>query len=209
MHPLNWLDIPRSKRNCPATQFGRQGSLRLAKCLDQNEPGFRRRGSLPYELGRKLSGHESTVARLVPGSSDCAEFDIGVRRSSAPSDLLRNTGASIASCWIQFRDRVKMKVLHQFLFLSLFSFQFLKILDAFSNQIFQGKEIVVSAGTGLMSDNGCGFAVRECRRRSLRRRRSGGPELFASVVRRGNNFTSAHLPPLPQSATCTHAKLKV
>ncbi|XP_046652777.1 uncharacterized protein LOC124343496 isoform X3 [Daphnia pulicaria] len=180
LHPLNWLDIPRSKRNGPATQFGRQGSLRLAKCLDQNEPGFRRRGSLPYELGRKLSGHESTVARLVPGSSDCAEFDIGVRRSSAPSDLLRNTGASIASCWIQFRDRVKMK----------------------------GKEVVVSAGTGLMSDNGCGFAVRECRRRSLRRRRSGGPELFASVVRRGNNFTSAHLPPLPQSATCTHAKLK-
>lgn len=102
-----------------------------------------------------------------------------------------------------------MKVLHQFLFLSLFSFQFLKLLVAFSNQIFQGKEIVVSAGTGLMSDNGCGFAVRECRRRSLRRRRSGGPELFASVVRRGNNFTSAHLPPLPQSATCTHAKLKV
>lgn len=60
-----------------------------------------------------------------------------------------------------------------------------------------------------MSDNGCGFAVRECRRRSLRRRRSGGPELFASVVRRTNNFPSAQLPPLPQSATCTHAKLKV
>lgn len=75
---------------------------------------------------------------------------------------------------------------------------------------FKGKEIVLSAGTGLMGDNGCGFAVRECRRRSLRRRRSGGPELFASVVRRSNNFSSAQLPPLPQSATtCTHAKLKV
>jgi len=32
------------------------------------------------------------------------------RRGSAPSDLLRNTSASIASCWIQFRDRVKVKV---------------------------------------------------------------------------------------------------
>ena len=80
---------------------------------------------------------------------------------------------------------------------------------SFLNQIFQRKEIVVCAGTGLISDNGCGFAVRECRRRSLRRCRPGGPELFASVVRRGSNFTSAHLPPLPQSTTCTHAKLKV
>ena len=60
-----------------------------------------------------------------------------------------------------------------------------------------------------MSDNVCGFAVRECRRRSLRRRRPGGPELFASVVRRDSNFTSVHLPPLPQSVTCTNAKLKV
>lgn len=59
-----------------------------------------------------------------------------------------------------------------------------------------------------MGDSGCGFAVRDCRRRSLRRRRSGGPELFASVTRRGNTFPSAQLPPLPQTA-CTHAKLKV
>jgi hypothetical protein len=110
LHPLNWLDIPRSKRNSPVTHFGRQGSLRLAKYFDQNEPSLRRRGSLPYELGRKLSGYESTIGRLIPGSPDCAEFDTGVRRGSAPSDLLRNTGASIASCWIQFRDRVKMKV---------------------------------------------------------------------------------------------------
>lgn len=69
--------------------------------------------------------------------------------------------------------------------------------------------MTLNAVTGLIGDNGCGFSVRECRRRSLRRRRSGGPELFASVVRRGNNFLSAQLPPLPQSATCSHAKLKV
>ncbi|XP_059350761.1 uncharacterized protein LOC130692882 isoform X1 [Daphnia carinata] len=179
LHPLNWLDSPRSKRNSSMTHFGRQGSLRLTN-LDQSEPGLRRRGSLPYELGRKLSGHDCIVGRLIPETSDCAKIDVGVRRGSAPSDLLRNTGASIASCWIQLRDRVKMK----------------------------GKEIALSTGTGLMNDSGCGLAVRECRRRSLRRRRSGGPELFASVVRRSNNFPSAQLPPLPQSATCTHAKLK-
>lgn len=91
------------------THFGRQGSLRLTN-LDQSEPGLRRRGSLPYELGRKLSGHDCVVGRLIPESSDCAKIDVGVRRGSAPSDLLRNTSASIASCWIQLRDRVKMKV---------------------------------------------------------------------------------------------------
>ena len=70
----------------------------------------------------------------------------------------------------------------------------------------QGKELALRSG--LMGEPGCGFAVRERRRRSLRRRRSGGPELFASVIRRGN-LPSAQLPPLPQSVTCTHAKVQV
>ena len=109
LHPLNWLDSPRGKRNASVTHFGRHGSLRLAKCLDQSEPSLRRRGSLPYELGRKLSCHEP-VGRIIPVSPECTKFDVGLRRGSAPSDLLRNTGASIASCWIQFRDRIKMKV---------------------------------------------------------------------------------------------------
>ena len=43
--------------------------------------------------------------------TDCSsKFDLASRRGSAPSDLLRNTSASIASCWIQFRDRIKVKV---------------------------------------------------------------------------------------------------
>ena len=76
--------------------------------------------------------------------------------------------------------------------------------------ILQGKEVPLKTSTGIpTADSGCGFAVRERRRRSLRRRRSGGPELFASVVRRSTNYALAQLPPLPQSATCTHAKLKV
>lgn len=109
--------------------------------------------------------------------------DLGSRRGSAPSDLLRNTSASIVNSWIQFRDRIKVK----------------------------GKELVLSTGTGFVGDSGCGFAVRERRRHSLRRRRSGGPELFASAARRGSNIPpphSAQLPPLPQSVTCSHAKLK-
>lgn len=157
-------------------------------------------------------------------SPDCNKFDLGLRRGSAPSDLLRNTGASIASCWIQFRDRIKVKVYTSKLLFSidhlylevrnqlLFPITPILIMVSFIFvHYLKGKEIALSAGTGLMGDNGCGFAVRECRRRSLRRRRSGGPELFASVVRRSNNFSSAQLPPLPQSAstTCTHAKLKV
>ncbi len=115
------------------THFGRQGSLRLAKYFDQNEPGLRRRGSLPYELGRKLSGHESAVGRLIPGSSD-VKFDIGVRRGSAPSDLLRNTGASIASCWIQFRDRVKMKVFRSFFFFLNIGFMICCFFRVFSSK---------------------------------------------------------------------------
>ena len=77
----------------------------------------------------------------------------------------------------------------------------------------QGKELVLGTGTGFVGDSGCGFAVRERRRHSLRRRRSGGPELFACAARRGSTAPppphSAQLPPLPQSATCSHAKLKV
>ena len=53
------------------------------------------------------------------------------------------------------------------------------------NGTVQGKELVLSTGTGFAGDSGCGFAVRERRRHSLRRRRSGGPELFASAARRG------------------------
>lgn len=187
LHPLNWLENPpRCKRSNAATLgpfFGRQGSLRLANCSDHNEPSLRRRGSLPYELGRKLSGHvlAESIGRVIPVPAESFKLNPSLRRGSAPSDLLRNTSASITSCLNQFRDRIKIK----------------------------GKEVPLKTSTGIpTADSGCGFAVRERRRRSLRRRRSGGPELFASVVRRSTNYALAQLPPLPQSATCTHAKLK-
>lgn len=188
LHPVNWqLDCNRSKR--PAVHLGRHGSLRLSK-YDHNAPDFRRRGSLPYELGSRktplLTANELSMdsARAPLLADRSKNPDLGSRRGSAPSDLLRNTSASIASCWIQFRDRIKVK----------------------------GKELVLGTGTGFVGDSGCGFAVRERRRHSLRRRRSGGPELFACAARRGSTAPppphSAQLPPLPQSATCSHAKLK-
>jgi hypothetical protein len=66
----------------------------------------------------------------------------------------------------------------------------------------------VCSGVGSIGESTCSFTIRERQRRSLRRRRSGGPELFASVMRRGNNCLSAQLPPLPP-VTCSHAKLEV
>lgn len=129
LHPVNWLDSGRCKRGADRlglSHLGRHSSLRLAKydgvsgatsgsaSADVAAPGFRRRGSLPYELGRKLSNNEAVASRRLQ-VADSAKLSL--RRGSAPCDLLRNTSTSIASCWIQFRDRVKMKV-SIFVFLS-------------------------------------------------------------------------------------------
>lgn len=121
LHPVNWLETNRCKwaaeRMALPAHLGRHNSLRLAK-LDASgmadAPCFRRRGSLPYELGRKLqANHEASAARTRLQLGDNGVNNgakLNLRRGSAPCDLLRNTSASIASCWIQFRDRVKMKV---------------------------------------------------------------------------------------------------
>ena len=133
LHPVNWLDSSRTKRAAPAVHLGRRGSLRVSN-YDHNAAHFRRRGSLPYELGRKLPINANDPSnsisysyqfwsiflrwfRLVIGivpapviAMDCSKLDLGSRRGSAPSELLRNTSASIASCWIQLRDRIKVKV---------------------------------------------------------------------------------------------------
>ena len=151
-------------------------------------------------------GVDSTRGTLFSDRSKIPH--LGSRRGSAPSDLLRNTSASIASCWIQFRDRIKVKVSPSVPAFPIKAWNFNTRIG-----IVQGKELVLSTGTGFIGDPGCGFTVRERRRHSLRRRRSGGPELFASVARRGSNAPppphSAQLPPLPQSVTCSHTKLKV
>lgn len=113
LHQLNWLDTQRGKENSNASAFlGRQGSLRLAHCSDKDEPSLRRRGSLPYELGRKFSGHVvgDVKGKMITLPPEQPKLDLSLRRGSAPSDLLRSTSASITSSLVQFRDRMKTKV---------------------------------------------------------------------------------------------------
>ena len=71
LHPVNWqLDCNRTKR--PAVHLGRHGSLRLSK-YDHNAPDFRRRGSLPYELGsRKIPPINSNE----PSNFDCTSTQV-------------------------------------------------------------------------------------------------------------------------------------
>lgn len=179
LNPIYWLESQWGKRSLPLNNIRRHGSFRSG-VKPVCEPSLRRRGSLPYELGRKPSTNNES-GRIFTIPPDCSgKLNLCLRRGSAPSNLFRSANTTITSGLVLTRDRGK----------------------------FSGKDIFsVCSGVGSIGESICSFTIRERRRRSLRRRRSGGPELFASVIRRGNNCSSAQLPPLPP-VTCSHAKLE-
>ena len=87
----------------------------MAKFSDHNEPSLRRRGSLPYELGRKNSGTNEPM-RMFTMPHDISAVNLFLRRGSAPSNLFRCASTTATSGVILTRDRGNKKVKVHFAF---------------------------------------------------------------------------------------------
>lgn len=88
--PHAQLDISRLKRSCNLMNFGRNNTFRISKYSDQNGCGLRRRGSLPYDIGRRFSASEWSMGPKL--TSEATDSD--VRRDSASPSVHSTVNAS-------------------------------------------------------------------------------------------------------------------